>query len=111
MKKSIVFVFAAVFAINTVVAGNTFTYGEKNPKAISEQITELLKSPDFEVKEEILARVTLISNSDQEIFVLNIDTEDDQVAAYIKSRLTNVKLSIGKPGEQVILPVRIKPAD
>lgn len=111
MKKSIVFVFAAVLALNTAVAGNSNSLIEKDPKAITEQVAELLKSPEFEVTEEILTKVTLVVNSDQEIFVLDIDTEDEEVESYIKSRLNYAKLPIGKTGEQIVLPLRIVPAD
>ena len=111
MKKSIVFVFAAVLALNTVIAANSDFTNKKNPKSVTEQISKLLESPHFDVSEEMLVTVTLVMNQEQEVVVLDVDTHNKDIVKYIKSRLNYEKLNIGTVGEHVTLPVRIIPGD
>lgn len=111
MKKVILFVCAAVITLHTAVAGNTEPTDKKDPKTVTEQVTELLESPQFKVTEEVDVKVTLIVNKDQEVVVLDIDSTDEQVISYIKSRLNYQKLNVGVTGEKVVLPVKIMPGD
>ena len=74
----------------------------------SNEIANLLGTPYFDVEEEISASVSLVVNSAGELVVLNVESENDQVESYVKSRLNyhKIKTQLDK-GYEYELPLKI----
>ncbi|NND16307.1 MAG: hypothetical protein HKN89_08265 [Eudoraea sp.] len=108
MKKFSLF----LVAVCLLTAGSLYANNEpaKDPKKVlSEQIDVLLDKYAFEVEDDITAIVKFTLNSDQEIVVLIVDTENDSLEAYVKSRLNYQKVELDnfKEGRTYTVPVRI----
>jgi len=103
---------ALVLLIGTTLsATNPVDYKVKHEKAIQE-IAQLLKSPNFEVESDTSVAVSLMVNSDGELVVLHVATNNERVERYIKNRLNYYKLENSlEKGKQYKLPVRIKLAN
>ncbi|WGK64246.1 hypothetical protein [Croceiramulus getboli] len=103
---------ALAFIATGVLSASTITTKAEKPTTISEKIGQLLEAPNFEVEKEMTAAVTFVVNDQDEIVVLTIDTDDEFVARYIKSRLNYKKLDASaNKGEQFTVPVRIVPEE
>lgn len=93
-KFSLVFAAALLLTI-----GNAFaTEGSKefeNPKAkICAQISDLLDDNSFNLQEteELTAFVQFTLNSEREIVVLSVKTQDDRLESFVKARLNYQKV-------------------
>lgn len=89
-----------VLVIVAIIAFSNFANASSNPEAdrvdgpaITKEVSDLLKNPTFEVKEEVMALVTVILNKDNEIVVLSVDTKNEVMESFIKSRLNYKTLS------------------
>lgn len=79
-------------------------------EALTKEISKLLKNPDFKVSEnEIYATVRFTFNTDGEIVVLSVETEDVVVENFIKERLNYKKPNCDTKFETnfFTLPVKI----
>jgi len=108
MKRfSLFFAALMLFMTSTVFATTVPTVNE--PSTTNEQITKLLQNPEFIVAHEMVANVLFTVNDDNEIIVLSVETDNDEVEAYVKNRLNYQKLDSNlELGKQYVLPVRIK---
>ncbi|WP_299254758.1 hypothetical protein [uncultured Lacinutrix sp.] len=79
------------------------------PNVLANEITALLKNPEFKVAEDLKANVTFMLNKNNEIVVINVDTESEQLESYIKTRLNYSKLKEGlvTTTKTYKIPVRI----
>ncbi|WP_055446604.1 hypothetical protein [Lacinutrix mariniflava] len=79
------------------------------PNVLANEITTLLKNPEFKVAEDLKANVTFMLNKNNEIVVISVDTESEQLENYIKNRLNYSKLKEGLVTTQKTykIPVRI----
>lgn len=59
---------------------------------ITEEIGKLLKDPSFLVDKDIVADVTLTLNKNNEMVVLSVDSNEQYVENFIKSRLNYKEL-------------------
>ena len=109
MKTLNVLMVAALLTVNTAFATGTEPTTDNKEKTVTEQVASLLDKPEFEVTRELIAQVTLMINNKHEVVVLSVDTDEEYVADFIKSRLNYEKLSIRTIGSQFTLPVRIVP--
>lgn len=77
--------------------------------SISKEIGQLLKNPSFTVEDDILAKVKVFFNDDNEIVVLTVNSETKGIDSYIKSRLNYKELSnyVNNKNRYYIVPVRI----
>ncbi len=77
--------------------------------AISQEIGELLKDPNFTVVEDQFATVKVMFNDHNEIVVLDVDSKEKGVESYIKSRLNYKELAnnVNNKNRYYIVPVRI----
>lgn len=105
MKNLKIYLVAMLLSFGISASATTST-SEKDHKDVTTQIAELLKNPGINVEKEVMAKVTFIVNSDNELVVINVDTKDRNVDAFIKSRLNYQKIDINVKGEWVV-PVRI----
>ncbi|WP_299684270.1 hypothetical protein [uncultured Dokdonia sp.] len=112
MKNLKIYVVAILLAVGTTTsfASNTTPKVENKKVAVTTQIAELLKNPEMEINEDIEAKVTFMVNNKKELVVINVDTKNESIDAFIKSRLNYKKLNTLKVGEEWVLPVRIIPA-
>ena len=76
----------------TLIAANPIVDKENKDEA-SKEIAQLLDDPDFEFENGTAAIVTLMVNSEGEMVILSVSTEDRQIENYIKSRLDHQKLA------------------
>ena len=89
-----------IFAFDATIADPTDTKTE---------FTKLLKNPEFIVAYEMQANVLFTVTDANEIVVLSVETEDQEVENFIKSRLNYRVLETKlEQGKQYIVPVRIK---
>lgn len=111
MKNLKIYLVAILLAVGTTTFATTTTPKAENKEGdVTTQIAELLKNPEMEINEDIKAKVTFMVNEKKELVVINVDTKNENVDAYIKSRLNYKKLNTLKTGEEWVLPVRIVPA-
>ncbi len=104
--KSITLALALLIG-TTLTAANPIA-DKVNKEEVSQEIAQLLKGPLFELDVDTAASVILIVNSENELVVLSVDTEDEQVERYIKNRLNYKKLKNSlERGKQYRLPVVI----
>ena len=91
----------ASFATNPIV-------DKVKKEQASLEIAQLLKGPLFELEVDTAASVILVVNSENELVVLSVDTEDAQVERFIKNRLNYKKLKNSlERGKEYRLPVII----
>ena len=112
MKKISLVLFAAMlFSVGS--AFSNVEIGDYPSKTLSEQIDKLLSDKMFKIKEgsDIFAVVYFTINTDNEIVVLTVATDDETLEAYLKRKLNYAKVDVGtscKVGGNYKIPVVIK---
>lgn len=106
------FSFVLVAAV-LLTSGNLFatesTSTDPNTN-IATQIGELLERNNFIINDnDLTANVLFTLNADHEIVVISVDTEDDVLEMFVKSRLNYKKVQVSsvKEGKMYTVPVRI----
>ena len=84
---------ALVLLVGTTLTAANPIVDKVNKDEASKEIAQLLDDPDFEFENGTAAIVTLIVNSEGEMVILSVSTEDRQIENYIKSRLDHQKLA------------------
>lgn len=113
MKKvSLIFMAAMLLSVGSVFA-NYGIIGNSPSKTLSEQIEGLLSDNTFRVKagSEIFAVVYFTVNTENEIVVLTVGTNDGNLETYLKNRLNYTKVDAATAYETGItykIPVHIK---
>ena len=110
--KALLLVVALTF--NSVLFASTTTEDLKADSAvITNEIGKLLQNPSFLVEKEIVARVTLTLNKNNEMVVLSVDSENTEIEGFIKSRLNYNELptKVDAVDKIFIVPVRITPEE
>ena len=104
--KSLLLVVAIAFS-SALYASETPT--KETTAAISQEIGDLLKNPQFTVEKDVLATVKVMFNDNNEMVVLSVNCEQKGVCSYIKSKLNYKELSIdvNNKNRYYIVPVRI----
>ena len=88
------------------------TKGKKatNDNNLSGQIYEMLKDNQFNADQnELTAEVKFIVNEKGELIVLSVETKDEVLEGFVKSRLNYKKVQLNNvaPGRVYEIPVRI----
>jgi len=83
---------ALVLLVGTTLTAANPIVDKVNKDEASKEIAQLLDDPDFEFENGTAAIVTLMVNSEGEMVILSVSTEDRQIENYIKSRLDHQKL-------------------
>lgn len=94
MKKIINLVLVVlVFTTFKVYANNVTSFEEDLPKAVK-VMSEMIKKnlENFEFENEALVDVVFTVNSDNELVILNVKTNDKEIKEYIKSTLNSLKI-------------------
>ncbi|HMB63504.1 MAG TPA: hypothetical protein VKN36_10550 [Eudoraea sp.] len=107
-KISLVLVAAMLCTAGNVVANHT---NPKDPgKLLSTQIGKLLQDNFFIVENtDLTAKIRFTINEENEIVVLSVNTENEVLEAFVKSRLNyqKVRLQGIKEGRMYTVPIRI----
>ena len=108
MKKLSVILLAFVLLFGTGISTAAVDL-KKDKKTVSQEIGSLLQNADIELEVDVNAYVTFMINDEAEIVVLTIDTEDEMIERFIKSRLNYHKLENElTPGQEYQVPIRIQ---
>ena len=93
--KKIINLVLVVFVLTTfkVSANNVISFEEDLPKAVK-AMSEMIKKnlEDIEIEEEAIVDVLFTVNSDDELVILNVKTNDSDIKEYIKSTLNSLKV-------------------
>jgi len=107
-KLSLVFVAAMLLATGNILANDSV---KKDPtKNLSTQIHDLMDGSHFSLDDvNLTAQVRFTLNSESEIVVLSIDTDNERLASFVKSRLNYKKVDVTgvKEGKMFTIPIRI----
>ena len=105
MKNVKVLLVASALFIGTFISTAT----EKEPvvkSKFSAEVAKLLDNPNLEM--DVTTSVSFIINSEKEIVVLSVDTDNNAVERFIKSRLNYAKVeSYLINGKEYTVPIRI----
>lgn len=105
--KSIFAALVLLFATSMTAAPEPAADSNVNAQA-SEEISKLLTTPSFEIKEDITAYASLLVNEEGELVVLCVKTDNPQVESYVKSKLNYHKIESALiPGRVYKLPLRL----
>jgi hypothetical protein len=112
MKKvSLMLVAALLLSTGSIFANDSKKDAKANKtENLSQQITKILNSNSFDEKHNgYEAQVLFMLNSDQEIVVLSVDTDQEDLEGFIKSRLNyqEVDLNNFEEGKKYTVSVRI----
>jgi hypothetical protein len=110
--KIMLLIVALTFSSVLVASTNVEEKGTESV-AITEEIGKLLKNPSFILENDVLASVTLTINKNNEIVVLSVDSEEDYLDSFIKSRLNYHELPVTLQNVEKTykVPVRITPEE
>jgi len=112
MKKvSVMLVAALLLSTGSIFANNSKTE-KKDPKTqnLSEQIGNYLSNNNFSKKYNgDTAQVLFMLNDNKEIIVLSVDTEEDNLDAFIKGKLNYKQVEVAnyEEGKKYTVSVRI----
>ncbi len=107
-KLPVVLAAALLLAAGTLSANEPGTTEPK--KDLATQISDLLKDNSFIVQEQdITANVLFTLNHNKEIVVISVDTKDELLERFVKSRLNYQQVSLDQTAEGKLftVPVRI----
>lgn len=107
--KSIKMVLLVLAITFTVALSATTNPDGLEPNVLANEITTLLKNPEFRIAEDLRANVTFMLNKKNEIVVISVDTESEQLERYIKTRLNYSKLKeeLATTAKTYKIPVKI----
>jgi hypothetical protein len=103
----------AILAISLSTIFST-TASEKEPSKITKKLrTEIVSligdKIELDLKKECSAEVSFMINNKNEIVVISVDSKENKLTSYIKSKLNYKKLVVEgtKVGEIYIMPIKI----
>jgi len=98
MKNLIVLSIAIVLGSSSLFAFNNNPTIKNPERKIRNQVAVLLENPQINVEqEELKAAIQFTLNSNGEIVVLSVDTKNDAVSNYVKTRLNYKRLDPNTP--------------
>ncbi len=107
MKKFNVLLVALALLIGTLFSNAAVTVPVVKTTT-SIQLEDLLKNPHFTIEADAFCNFTFLINSEGEIVVLSVDTDDHTIEKFIKKRLNHKKLNSSlERGKVYQVPVRI----
>ncbi len=100
----------AILAAGTISANNFNNVDPVKKVSLAKQIGLLLKQNSFDMENsELKAQVLFTLNENREIVVLYVDTKNEDLAIFVKSKLNYKKVNVQeyKEGRTYTVPVRI----
>ncbi len=109
--KTVLLVVAITFS--SVLMASTNPEDRKTESAITDQVANLLKNPKFILEKEVVASVKITLNKNNELVVLSVDSQEEYISNFIKTRLNYTALPVAVNGKQktFIVPVRVIPEE
>ena len=108
MKTIKTITLALFLLVGTIASANDPVEKEVDSPTIHEEISKLLQNPDFSVEENSTAIVNIFINSEGELVVISVKTENESLEQYVKSSLNYYKLDNKRNiGKVFTLPVTI----
>ena len=109
IMKTIKSVTLALFLlVGTIASANNSVEKKGDSPTIYKEISELLQNPNFSVDENSTAIVKLFVNSEGELIVISVKTENETLEKFVKSSLNYHKLDNKiYSGKEFILPVTL----
>ena len=107
-KLSLVFVAAMLLATGNILANDSVK--EDPTKTLSTQIGELLDNNSLTFEEvSLTAQVRFTLNNQGEIVVLSVESENERLAYFVKTRLNYKKVEVAgvKEGKVFTVPIKI----
>ncbi|MDC8003403.1 hypothetical protein POV27_05035 [Aureisphaera galaxeae] len=99
---------AMVLLVATTLSASNGLVDKKKPTTVTEEIGYLLENPSFEIKKEINTTAVVMFNEDGELVVLSVDTDNQRIERFVKSRLNYQKLSNKlDEGKKYKVPIRL----
>ena len=108
MKNLKILALVVAMTIGSFVSATTNPIKTVESASISKSVGELLKNPGFQLDQEVDAVVDIFINSDDEMVVLSVDTDNEKVEQYIKSRLNYKKVENTTLGNKKSFKVPVK---
>lgn len=113
MKKLVILFFAIVLGTSSAFANEKkgkLTKKEKTRIEFCTQITKYLGNYNRELNEDLTANVRLMLNHNNEIVVLSVDSKNEGLVSYVKTKLNYKKVSVENLEKMkvFILPLKIK---
>ena len=107
--KTLLLVCAITFSSALFANNDLDTVKKAVATIITDEVEKLLDDPTFLIEDDIVATVKLTLNKDNEMVVLSVDSNQEFIETFIKSRLNyrelSAKLSNGQ--KTFIVPVRV----
>ena len=97
------------FTFSNVIFANS-TVKEKERSTIVADVAERLESPKFELEKDVSAEVIIVINKKNQMVVLSVDSENEEIANYIKHRLnySEVSVELLEKGKTYTIPVKLR---
>lgn len=109
MKKLSVILVSLVLLLGTNLSAAEAGLDKDKKLTITEEIGDLLTDADMVLDYDVNANVTFMINGEGEIVVLTVDTTDESIERFIKSRLNYKKLQNKLlKGEEYKVPIIMK---
>ena len=107
MRKLIIMLLVVVSATANVANANTEPVKLENNFA--KEIQELLEKPSFTIESEMRANISLTVNDQGEMVVLSVDSENETIKSFVKSRLNyqKIKTKLNTGVKFYTVPVRL----
>jgi len=95
--------------IGTTTLLATTTNPDPAKAELRTQIAELLHTPDFTIKDEVLVNIEFTFSTKGEVVVLKIDSHDLEVIDYVREHLNYKKIdNPGTPNKLYLVPLKLK---
>lgn len=105
--KTVVMIFLLGFNSLISTANDKLPSKKDGFTSITQDVQKLLKSSDLVLKQTEKATVKIMINSKNEIVVLSVDTNNEQIDAFVKARLNYKKVSTKSVSEILTIPLRL----
>ncbi len=108
MKTLKMLVLVVTITFSSFLSARTNPIEKAEPTSITQSVWELLKKPNFTLKNDVSAMVDVFINENDEMIVLFVATDNKSVESYIKTRLNYKKLSKELIGNRKSFKVPVK---
>lgn len=100
---------AIALLLGSMSFANSESAIDKDPSSISKEILKLLDKHELDLKEELSVQITFTVNKNHEIVVIDVDSENDELKAYVKRRLNYHKIdAVTTTGKMYFLPIQLE---
>lgn len=108
MKSIKMLLLSVLITFSSVLSASTLP-----KRSIETDIAKRLEHPTFILEKDVVTNVTFVVNKKNEIVILSVDSDNDTIVDYIKTRLNYTKVSevTYNKDRKYIIPVRLEVED